>query len=375
MADRQDEMVELLAAHYLAALRYEEEFASADSERLRDLRAKTYAYARRAAARADAVANKESAARWYGVAVEQARALDLPALERAALAIEYDDAAGGHEPHETIRRDRRGGAAAGRAGAAGHARRGLAQVEATIRDELAFYRYVGERPGRCPRGPARRPRQARGRSADLGARGASGAARLDLLAGRAAGGGAGHPASGHRGRPGLRCRRHGADGDARPRHRAGHARRPEGVGRARSCGAWSSPARPTIACCWGAATSTCRRIMLGNGELAADILPIMAEGLERTRRSLDHTATSWIVQNRADLLTMVGRLPEAMADAEEALAEARLIGEPGRIQGCLGERAWVRLHVGDRAGRHRRPRGGPDHRGSRPNRRRSSTKP
>ena len=76
----------------------------------------------------------------------------------------------------------------------------------------------------------------------------------------------------------------------------------------------------------------------------------MAEGLERTRRSLDHTATSWIVQNRADLLVMVGRFPEALADAEEALAEARLIGEPGRIQGCLAERAWVRFHVGDRQG-------------------------
>jgi hypothetical protein len=91
-------------------------------------------------------------------------------------------------------------------------------------------------------------------------------------------------------------------------------------------------------------------IMLGNGELASDILPIMAEGLERSRRSLDHTTTSWIVQNRSDLLVLVGRLPDALADAAEALAEARLIGEPGRIQGCLGERAWVRFHVGDRQG-------------------------
>jgi hypothetical protein len=90
--------------------------------------------------------------------------------------------------------------------------------------------------------------------------------------------------------------------------------------------------------------------MLGNGELAADILPIMAEGLARTRHSLDHTSTSWIVQNRVGVLTMVGRLPEALADAEEALAEARLIGEPGRIQGCLGERTWIRLHTGDREG-------------------------
>ena len=140
MADRQDEMVELLAAHYLAALRYEEEFASADSERLRDLRTKTYAYARRAAARAHGVANKESAARWYGVAVDQARALELPGLERAELAMEYNDAAAGHDPQATIRARRRRGAGAGRAGATCRRARSR-RLEATIRVELAFWRY------------------------------------------------------------------------------------------------------------------------------------------------------------------------------------------------------------------------------------------
>jgi hypothetical protein len=47
---------------------------------------------------------------------------------------------------------------------------------------------------------------------------------------------------------------------------------------------------------------------------------------------------------------MVGRLPEALADADEALAEARLIGEVGRVQGCLAERAWVHFLLGDREG-------------------------
>ena len=140
MADRQDEMVELLAAHYLAALHYEEEFASADSERLRDLRAKTYAYARRAAARADAVANKESATRWYGVAVEQARTLDLSAIERAALATDYETAAGGHEPHETIRPILE--EALQLVTGVDAVTPESVHVDAHIRTSLAFYRYI-----------------------------------------------------------------------------------------------------------------------------------------------------------------------------------------------------------------------------------------
>ena len=221
MADRQDEMVELLAAHYLAALRYEEEFASADSERLRDLRTKTYAYARRAAARADGVANKESAARWYGVAVEQARALDLPALERAELAMDYSDGR-----RRATSRTRRSDASSRRRCSSSPAAEATSLSEARgsrprIRVELAFFRYVANDLRARGRSSTEGLVAARGRSADVGARGAPGAARLDVLACGAARGGAGHPAPRHRGRPGLRRGRHGADGAPRPRHRAG----------------------------------------------------------------------------------------------------------------------------------------------------------
>ena len=51
LADRTEEMVELLASHYLAALRYEEELGGGPTNRLAELRRPTYAYARRAGAR------------------------------------------------------------------------------------------------------------------------------------------------------------------------------------------------------------------------------------------------------------------------------------------------------------------------------------
>jgi class 3 adenylate cyclase len=344
MADRQDEMVELLAAHYLAALRYEEEFAASDSERLRDLRAKTYAYARRAAARAAGVANKESAARWYGVAIEQARALDLPAIERAALAMDYSAAASGYEPHETIRRiDEEALLLVSGDGAASPER---GRLEARIRVDLAFFRYVAtdlagaravlldglvalEGGPPCWERAALRARLGwtywRGGPLDQ----APAILRLAIKDAQACGADDVERMAIH-----DLAVTQGMLGD--PQESVELIKRSMELARA-------ADDRVLLGRCY----INVPAIMLGNGELAADILPIMAEGLERARRSLDHTTISWIVQNRADVLTVVGRLPEALADAEEALAEARLIGEPGRIQGCLGERAWVRFHAGD----------------------------
>jgi len=103
LADREDEMVELLAAHYLAALRYDEEFAGPDPDRLRELRARTSAYARRAGRRAGEIGSKEAAARWFRVAVEQAGALGMGARERAALTEEYVAAAAGFESETEMR--------------------------------------------------------------------------------------------------------------------------------------------------------------------------------------------------------------------------------------------------------------------------------
>ncbi|HEV8053740.1 MAG TPA: AAA family ATPase, partial [Candidatus Limnocylindrales bacterium] len=142
LTDRREEMVELLAAHYLAALRYQEEFAEPDSERMRDLRHKTYTHARGAGIRADGLSNKENAARWFRAAVEQARILDLPARERVAVALEYAEAASGYEPHETVR------SVLQEALALGQRRVGDTfpddQQLARVRIHLAFFLYVAD---------------------------------------------------------------------------------------------------------------------------------------------------------------------------------------------------------------------------------------
>ena len=370
MADRQDEMVELLAAHYLAALRYEEEFASANSERLRDLRTKTYAYARRAAARADAVANKESAARWYGVAVDEARALDCP----RSSALRWPLSTAGGRP-ATIRRPPSSaslrGAAAGRAGAAGRGRsppaRGHHPRGARV---LAL---LGQRPCRFPRRPCRGLARLEGGSPSW-----ERAALLSRLGWTYWRAGPLQEAPAILRRAIDEAQASGADDMERmamhdlaiaegmlgdPKESVDLVLR--SMERARA-----ADDRVLLGRCY----INVPAIMMGNGELASDILPIMAEGLERTRRSLDHTATSWIVQNRAILLIMVGRLPEALADAEEALggspAHRRARAHPG-----LSRRAGLGPPAHGRSrGCRRRPRGVPDHRGpAEP--RRSSGKP
>ena len=128
------------------------------------------------------MANKESAARWYGVAVEQARALDLAAVERAALAIDYSAAASGYEPHETVRRIDEEALLLVTGEGPATAERG--RLEARIRVDLAFYRYVANDLAGARSVLLEGLVGAGGRSADLGARRAPGAARLDLLARR-----------------------------------------------------------------------------------------------------------------------------------------------------------------------------------------------
>jgi class 3 adenylate cyclase/tetratricopeptide (TPR) repeat protein len=89
LADRLDEIIELVASHYVAALRFEEEFASEGDARLRQLREATYRYARRAGARAAALHQVTNATRWLTIAVDEARRLALPPSERAGLAEEF----------------------------------------------------------------------------------------------------------------------------------------------------------------------------------------------------------------------------------------------------------------------------------------------
>jgi hypothetical protein len=93
-------------------------------------------------------------------------------------------------------------------------------------------------------------------------------------------------------------------------------------------------------------------IMSGNGETNDRTMPIFLEGLDRAKRMMDNATASWIAQNIADLMGLAGRLSEAVSYAEEALAAARTLGEAGRIEACLGQRALARLAMGDRAGAH-----------------------
>ena len=347
LADRQDEMVELLAAHYLAALRYEEEFAAPDSERMRDLRHKTYTYARRAGIRADALSNKEHAARWFRVAVEQARVLDLPARERAVLAVEYSDAAGGYEPHEAVRSVLEDALALGMTTLDRTA--DDEQQLAQVRINLAFSLYVANEVD---------------------------AARALVRAGIAAL----EPGPPTPGRAGLRARLGWTYWRAGPLEEAPSILR-EAIEEARACGAQgvervalhdlgiatgmlgdsrqslalveesldlarAANDRPLLSRCY----INVPAIMYANGEMNERILPLCSEGLDRAKRSMDHSSTSWIAQNTADLLAFRGRLVEALLHAEEAIVAARAVGELGRLANCLGTRAFIRLAMGDGEG-------------------------
>lgn len=88
LGDRADEVVELLAAHYWSALRYEEEFATEDSD-LADLRRRTMEFTMAAARRAYDVSQYATTAEWARIAVEQARKLDLSPAEFGDVVLEY----------------------------------------------------------------------------------------------------------------------------------------------------------------------------------------------------------------------------------------------------------------------------------------------
>jgi class 3 adenylate cyclase/tetratricopeptide (TPR) repeat protein len=347
LADRQDEMVELLAAHYLAALRYEEEFAAPDSARLRDLRQKAYTYARRAGNRAEGLSNKEHATRWYRAAVEQARVLELPARERVSLTLEYSEAATGFEPHETVR-----------SVLEETLKLGLASVDraaedeqqlAKVRMDLVFYLYAAD---------------------DIdGARAMAreGIARLE-------------PGPPTAGRAGLRARLGWTYWRGGPMEEAPPILR-EAIEEARTCGA-QDVERMAIHDL-GVATQmlgdsqrglvlveesmdlaraandrfllmrcyiNVPAIMQSNGETNERIMPIMLEGIDRARRNMDHAGVSWMSQNMADLLGAQGRFSEAVPLAEESISAARLLGDASRVAQSLGQRAYVRLSMGDRDG-------------------------
>ena len=100
LGDRADEVVELLAAHYWSALRYEEEFATGGNG-LNDLRRRTLDYARAAGHRALDVGQFESATQWMRIVIEQSDKLQTPVREHAELVLDYLQVTELYEIYET----------------------------------------------------------------------------------------------------------------------------------------------------------------------------------------------------------------------------------------------------------------------------------
>jgi tetratricopeptide (TPR) repeat protein len=100
LAERLEEYVELLAAHRLSALRYEEEFTT-HSDALRPLREETLDVVLGAARRAFRLGQAQSATDWMQAAIDLVRRLDLPVRTHAALAEEFRDITFGNASGES----------------------------------------------------------------------------------------------------------------------------------------------------------------------------------------------------------------------------------------------------------------------------------
>jgi class 3 adenylate cyclase/tetratricopeptide (TPR) repeat protein len=101
LSERREEFVELLAAHHLSALRYEEEF-SVDGDGLRRLREETLDAVLGAARRAFRLGQAASATDWMRAAIDLARKLELDARRYANLVEEFREVAFGNVSGESV---------------------------------------------------------------------------------------------------------------------------------------------------------------------------------------------------------------------------------------------------------------------------------
>jgi tetratricopeptide (TPR) repeat protein len=90
--DRAEEIAELIATHYLEALRYEDELGGGEHG---DLERTAYRWARAAGDRANALWLRAEAVRWYREALRLGELADVPAADRAAIAKAHTRAAWG----------------------------------------------------------------------------------------------------------------------------------------------------------------------------------------------------------------------------------------------------------------------------------------
>ncbi|HEU4672738.1 MAG TPA: adenylate/guanylate cyclase domain-containing protein [Candidatus Limnocylindrales bacterium] len=345
LADRLDEIIELVASHYLAALRFEEEFG-ADESRLGPIREATYRYGRRAGARAASLHQLATADRWLGVALEQARRLGLPVVERARLAEEYlvgsFGAVSATRAVEVIAE-----AIEGLSGLA-HLEEADAELLARLRALDGFFLFNLGRVDEA-------------RAVLTGA--------ITALEG-------GPPTAGRAlllSRLGWTFWRAGPVEDAIPilersisearasdadqverwaLHELGvtyaqlgdHAR---GLPLVRQSYEMARAAKDRLLLtrCYNNLPST----MLGNGSPLGEVLAIALEGLEVLRRSGDNGSIAWLAQSIADAFVDRGEILEAIPYYEEALDAAEAVDDAEKREIEVLNLATVRYYLGDEA--------------------------
>ncbi|MDQ3881195.1 MAG: hypothetical protein M3295_09010, partial [Chloroflexota bacterium] len=336
LGSRADELVELLATHYESALRYAEEFGGLAIDALRDLRQRTYEYARRAGNRARLLWQKEAGTRWMRLAWDQARRLDRPPRERAEVAREYLEASRGQESIDV---------AHGVAVEAISLLEGLPdadvddlELEARLRALdgillVTLHRFdeaeavmeggIGRLAG--PPSPGRATLLAR-----LGWaywRGERVADAPDVL------------------RRAIDEARESGDAEAErwAIHELGIAlcflaRAPEGLPLLRESMRLAQAAndQQLLMRCYInlAAVST------ANGAPPSDVLSILADGVALARRTMDREIEAWSLWNTAGTFWEMGRFDESRELTEQCLALSTAIGDESQMQSHLSGRAW-----------------------------------
>ena len=332
-------MVELLAAHYSAALEYEEEFA-ARGPALDGLRRKTLEYARAAGQRAFEVGQMEAATEWMRIVVEQSRELGGSPTEHAARVVEYLEVGWAFEPYEV--KSARIDEGLEMLDAMPNRAESDRKLEASLRQWQAYAHYESSGDAAAARASIQAGLQVLDGIGPCAER-ASLLHRLGWLAWRAG------PATNAQTPLEAALSEARAAGSARLErwalHDLGFARRwtgsrPEGTRLLQRSMELAQQAndRALLFRCY----ANLGAVLAENGEFRQAI-PMWEEGLERARRSMDRNSTLWLGSNLAEALSEMGRLDEALLLHDEVLAAARAmgIGHFGLIYRC-----WTLLQMG-----------------------------
>jgi class 3 adenylate cyclase len=325
LGDRTEELAELLASHYLSALRHREEFGGQDAE-LRRLRRQTYRYARLATERAGRLYERAGATRWARVALDIADRLELEPLERARAARAFVAHGIGYWPFDEAERVGTMGLAAIDELADRDAE--VTELEATIAGTLAYVllnldrvsegrAVIEERLERLDRdGPSGQRAWLRSRLGWLIWRAVSPAAALPIL------------------EEALAESR--ATGDRRAEawslHELGIS-----VGQGGDLGRGASLVRESLGLAReigdSALITRCHTnlpaLLMDHGAPWEEIDQLLREGLETARRGSDRGIEGWILFQLADAADRQGRLAESAEYIRRSAEIARELGDEG----------------------------------------------